>query len=178
MINFFKNKSPITLSLLLLLGASIFALTFAYISQFVFDHQPCILCLYQRKPFFVIIVCAIIGLIFLKTQKAQKTLLIISIGCLLINCALSFYHVGVEQKVFPGPSTCSSAKDFNAIDNIEDLEAALAATKAIRCDEPTFFLLKLSMAAWNFIFCFSLILMVFLSRFFHSKITSLGHSKA
>lgn len=172
MINFFKKTPPITLSFLLLLGASIFALTFAYISQYVFDHQPCILCLYQRKPFFAIIACAILGLFLLKKQKSQKILLILSVGFLFINCALSFYHVGVEQKIFPGPSTCSSSTDFNAIDNIAELEAALAATKAIRCDEPTFVLFTLSMAAWNLLYCLSLMLIIFYARFFYAKIAS------
>lgn len=164
--HFSTNKSPLTLSLLLLLGASIFALTFAYISQFVFHHEPCILCLYQRKPFFAIIIAALIGLILLKKPKAQKTILIISVGFLLLNCALSFYHIGVEQKIFSGPATCSSTTDFNAIDNIAELEAALAATKAIKCDEPTFFFLKLSMATWNFIYCLSCILIILISRVF------------
>jgi len=140
----------------LTLAASL-ALISAYISQFVFDYQPCILCLYQRKPFFAIIACALVSLVFLKSPKSQKIAVFCCAIFLLINCAIAFYHVGVEQKIFKGPSTCSST-NLEKITNLEDLKNAFAKTKAIRCDEPSFVFLKLSMAAWNFIYCAFLLL--------------------
>jgi disulfide bond formation protein DsbB len=136
-------------SLILLLCAAIFALTSAYISQFIFDYQPCILCLYQRVPFFAVIAVTSLALITKKFQKIAVTLCVIS---LLINCAIATYHVGVEQKIFAGPSTCSSG-NLNDFDDLEDLKNALEKTKAVRCDEPQFFFLKLSMAGWNAIYC-------------------------
>jgi disulfide bond formation protein DsbB len=129
------------------------ALILAYISQYVFDYQPCILCFYQRKPFFAVIAFALIGLVFSKSQKVAVFLCTFS---LLINCAIAFYHVGVEQKIFKGPSTCSST-NLEKITNLEDLKNAFAKTKAVRCDEPSFVFLKLSMAAWNFIYCLFLL---------------------
>ncbi len=149
------KKEPL---LFLLLG-SIFALTFAYISQYVFDYQPCILCLYQRKPFFAVIALSLITLTFLKTKQAKKISFFCCIIFLLINCCIAFYHVGVEKKIFRGPTTCSSAENLNEIDNLQDLEKALLKTKAIRCDQPSFVFLSLSMAAWNFIYCLALILL-------------------
>jgi disulfide bond formation protein DsbB len=136
-------------SLILLLFAAIFALVFAYISQFVFGYQPCILCLYQRVPFFVVIAVSLLALTAKKLQKIAVTFCAI---LFLINCGIAFYHVGVEQKIFTGPTTCA-ASNLNDFDNLEDLENALKKTKAVRCDEPQFFFLKLSMAAWNLIYC-------------------------
>ncbi len=145
--------------LIFLLFASIFALVFAYISQFVFDYQPCILCLHQRKPFFAIIALVLSSFLFKQNKKHSKIILFLCAILLLINCAVAFYHVGVEQKIFRGPTTCSS-EDLNDIQDLENLKAALLETKAIRCDEPQFFLLNLSMAAWNFIYCGFLLLVV------------------
>ncbi len=141
--------------LIFLLTASIFALTFAYISQFVFGFQPCILCLHQRKPFFGIIALTTLALIFFKKENLQKIAFFFCIIFLLINSGIATYHVGVEQKIFHGPTVCSS-QNLDEIQNLAELEKALLATKAVRCDEPEFFFLKLSMAAWNLIFCTAL----------------------
>lgn len=136
-------------SLILLLIAAVSALFFAYVAQYFFGYQPCILCLYQRLPFFAIIGVTSLSLI---SKKFTKTAFFCAVILLLINCAIAFYHSGVEQKIFAGPSICS-ANNLNDFDNVEDLENALKATKAVRCDEPQLFLLKLSMANWNMIYC-------------------------
>ncbi len=136
-------------SLILLLCAAIFALVSAYISQFVFDYQPCILCLYQRTPFFAVIALSSLSLI---TKKFQKIAVIFCVIFLTINFGIASYHVGVEQKIFAGPTTCASP-NLNDFDDLEDLRIALEKTKAVRCDEPQFFFLGLSMAAWNAIYC-------------------------
>lgn len=146
--------------LVFLLLASAFALTSAYISQFVFGHQPCILCLYQRWPFFAVIALTSFSLIFFYSKKFQKTVIFLCLALLLINSAIAFYHSGVEQKIF-NFGTCSSNVLENA-QTIEELEKALLATKAVRCDAPSFLFLGLSMASWNFIYCLTLFALVVL----------------
>lgn len=141
-------------SLILMLFAAFVALIFAYISQYIFGYQPCILCLYQRIPFFIIIIFAAVGIV---SKKFSKVLLICCLLLLAINAGIAIYHVGVEQKIFAGPSVCSSS-DLNNFDDIEELRRAITKTKAIRCDEPQFFFLNLSMAAWNFLYCATLTL--------------------
>jgi disulfide bond formation protein DsbB len=136
-------------SLLISLIAAAFALIFAYISQYVFGYQPCILCIYQRIPFFVIIGLSAISLI---SKKFTKLVFFCCLFLFSINAAIAIYHVGVEQKIFAGPSTCSSP-NLNDFDDLEALKEAILSTKAVRCDEPQFFFLKLSMAAWNVIYC-------------------------
>lgn len=148
-----NSLTPLTF----LLTSSILALVFAYISQFGFDLQPCILCLYQRKPFFAIIALATIAVVFFKSEKSKKIAFFFCIFFLLINVGIATYHVGVEKKIFQGPTTCSS-ENLNNLENLDELRDALMKTKAIRCDVPSFVFLGLSMAAWNVIFCLSLIL--------------------
>lgn len=142
---------------LLLLISSFAALVGAYISQYIFDYQPCILCLYQRKPFFAIIAISAAALFFAKSTKWQKLLFFSCLALLAINFTIASYHVGVEKKIFRGPTTCSST-NLNDITDLQELEAALKETKAIRCDEPSFFFLGLTMAAWNSIFCLGLLI--------------------
>ncbi len=150
-------------ALIFLCLASISALLGAYISQYVFGFEPCILCLYQRQPFFAIIGLSLVGLALFKLEKLQKIMFFLCVALLATNCAIAFYHVGVEHKIFRGPTTCSSA-NLNDLTNLEDLEAALIKTKAVRCDEPTFFFLGLTMAAWNFLYCGALIIFTALSQ--------------
>jgi disulfide bond formation protein DsbB len=146
--------------LIFLFCAAFFALTFAYISQFVFGFEPCILCLYQRLPFFAIIVFSIAALFFFKSEKSQKIALLFCLFFLVINVAIASYHVGVEQKILKGPDSCASEKELSSAKNLEELKIALMKTKVVRCDEPSFIFLHLSMAAWNLIYCLALILLV------------------
>lgn len=148
--------------LIFLLLSSILALSLAYLSQ-TFGYQPCILCFYQRKPFFVVIAVAILTLLFFKNFRAQKIAVLLCVILLTINAGIALYHVGVEQKIFRGPSTCSS-QELNEINDLEKLKTALLSTKAIRCDEPQFFFLGLSMAAWNFIYCTTLVFIILLNN--------------
>lgn len=151
-------------SLIFLFFTSVIALISAYSAQFIFDLQPCVLCLYQRQPFFAIIVLTAASLVFFKKAKLRKIIFICCIILLSINVGIAAYQVGVEQKIFKVPTTCST-NEAEPIKNIEELKAALLQAKMIRCDEPQFFFLKLSMAAWNVIYCGLLIaLALFFSR--------------
>ncbi len=144
-------------NLLILLGlASASALIFAYISQYFFHYQPCSLCFYQRKPFFAIIAAAVLTLTYFKSEKSKRVALYLCTFFLFINCAVAIYHSGVERKIFRGPTTCSS-ENLNKIDNLEDLKNALMKTKSVRCDEPSFVFLGLSMANWNVLYCLMLL---------------------
>ncbi len=141
--------------LLLLSFYALFALIFAYVSQFVFDHQPCILCLYQRVPFFAVVVVTALSILFLKKERLKKIALFLCLAMLLINVGMASYHVGVEKKIFKGPVTCS--RGLEKITDLDELRAAIMKTKAIRCDRPSFVFLGLSMAAWNVVYCLFLV---------------------
>jgi disulfide bond formation protein DsbB len=41
---------------------------------------------------------------------------------------------------------------------LQDLRNMIAKTKAVRCDEPSFKFLEISMAGWNVLYCLALIL--------------------
>ena len=148
--------------LLLLLLTSISALVIAYLAQYVFDYQPCILCLYQRLPFFLIAAISLLALFF-KNKKLRSAVIFCGLIFLLINSTMASYQVGVEKKIFKGPDTCST-KSLENISDLKELRLAMLRTKAVRCDEPEFFFLNLSMASWNAIYCALLFLIIFISR--------------
>ncbi|MBM5782046.1 MAG: disulfide bond formation protein B [Pelagibacterales bacterium] len=152
--------------LIFLLFASIIALSSAYIAEYVFGIEPCVLCFYQRKPFWLIIAISTSILTFLNNSKNQKFGLILCIFLLAINCGIALYHSAVEKKIVGGPTTCS-AENLNKIDDVESLKTALIEAKSVRCDEPAFFFLKLTMANWNFVYC--LILLIISSRMLIKK---------
>lgn len=143
-------------TIILLFAASLIALSGAYISEYIFGLKPCILCLYQRKPFFAILALTLLSMVFFKGGEVKKVVIFICALLLLLNTAIAIYHVGVEKKIVQGPTTCAS----ETLDNINDLEAlkkALAQTKAVRCDKPSFIFLGISMAGWNALYCLGLL---------------------
>jgi disulfide bond formation protein DsbB len=157
--------------LFLALFASFVALISAYISQYIFGFEPCILCYHQRKPFFIIIIISLFFLLIKKLKNYQKIGAILCALAFLINAGIAFYHSGVEIKIFAGPDSCSS-KNFDNIDDVEQLRIAMLATKAIRCDEPQFYFLNLTMANWNLIYCIGLFLfLIFLPRVKSGKLS-------
>jgi disulfide bond formation protein DsbB len=152
MFNWIISKKFNTQSIFIIIFFScIFALILAYISQYFFDLEPCQLCLWQRKPFFVIITLASIFLAIPQLKKYQDWGIKIIVLLLLVNSAIAFYHFGVEQKWFRGLDSCAFVA--SNIDSIEKLKLELKNTKAVRCDQPQFVFLKLSIAGWNMIYC-------------------------
>lgn len=159
-----KNKDVKKGSLTVLLLTSTFALAFAYVLQFVFDYQPCILCLYERLPFFIVIALAAVGLVIFSSDKFVKMVVLGCIILLAINVGISLYHVAVEQEVFEGPTTCEITSNLSGITDVEELKKELLKTKAVRCDQPQLSFLKLSLAAWNAIYCALLVFFCWRNR--------------
>lgn len=156
------------LILLFLSIASIIALSGAYIAQYIFNYQPCILCLYQRQPFIAIIVITAISFLFCNKAKYFKIASYFAVILIITNIAIASYHVGVEQKIFQGPTSCSSDDNLNKINDLEQLKQAFLKTSAVKCDEPQLLILGLSMAALNIIFC---IILLGLSLYLYKKKT-------
>ena len=142
--------------LIFLIISSLFALILAYIGQYFFDLNPCVLCLYQRKPFFVVIIVSSFFLLIKNFKKYLKLASIITILLIIFNVFLAAYHVGVEKKIFVGPTTCSSSEI--APDNLDALKAMIEKAATVKCDEPAFVFASISMAGWNIIYCLFLVI--------------------
>lgn len=142
---------------LIVLCASVLALTGAYIAEYFFGLKPCILCLYQRVPFYIAIGLCVLGLVFCKTIDIRIAFLCALTVNLSANTVLAFYHSGVERHWWPSIFEACSAKELSGLRG-QDLAQAILAAPAVRCDvmpwaDP---LLGLSMANYNVLYCLGL----------------------
>ena len=139
-----KNK----LLPLLLLAVSIISLGFAAIAQYGFGLKPCILCLYQRIPYAIVMVLSLVALSVTAYTRVRKILMLLCIVSFIAGAAIAFYHVGVEQHIFLGTSTCANQSSM-PVKTIEEMRRQILNAPVVRCDQPAFVWLGLSMAGWN-----------------------------
>lgn len=114
----------------------------AYAFQHLGGMAPCKLCIWQRWPHGTAI---IIGLIIMLTGEARMAW----IGALaaLTTSLIGFYHVGVEQGWWEGPTSCTSSGTVNL--SAEELLNQILAAPLVRCDDIAWQLAGISMAGWN-----------------------------
>ncbi len=65
----------------------------------------------------------------------------------LANVGLAFYHVGVEQHWWPGPTACTGS--LSGPVDVNDLAKALNSVRVVNCDEVQLRILGLSLAGWD-----------------------------
>ncbi len=136
--SFYHSKNA---SLLLVLAAlAILATVFA--SQYLGGLEPCQMCIWQRWPFAVLAALGLIG-----TFWQPKVMLTLALLTLLVSIGLAGYHVAVEQGWLALPAGCAAGTDASSV---EELKAMLKSAGPT-CDQVSFTLLGLSMAAWNLI---------------------------
>src|SRR5689334_25339262 len=94
--------------LLVVLAASIAVAGGALLFQYVGGLQPCELCLYERWPYYAMIVLSALAL---AARRPAASAWVTGIAALafLAGAGLAFYHVGVEQHWFDGPTACTGA---------------------------------------------------------------------
>jgi disulfide bond formation protein DsbB len=126
--------------------ASAIALGGALGSQYVGGLAPCELCLLQRWPWSVAMVISIVVL-FAGERAALPWLALLLAIVFAIGSGLAFYHVGVEQHWYPGPSACTASGNRAA--TVEELRQQLLHQQPVQCDQPAFSLFGVSMAGWN-----------------------------
>src|SRR5436305_5720808 len=132
----------------LLLIASAAILGSALLSQYVGGLQPCELCLYERWPYYAAIVATAIALLS-GGDRAIRAVVALCVLLFAASTVLAFYHVGVEQHWFAGPSACTGSA--TGATSIEALKAQLLARQPVSCDAPSWTLFGISLAGLNFI---------------------------
>lgn len=129
---------------------SAFSLAFAFLAQYGFDLEPCILCLYQRIPFFMVM-----GLSALALARPDwfKPLMIAAALLFLGNACLAFYHVGVEQHWWVAATGCSAGASDIQTFNPDEFLASLQKKQPKACDQVDWTFLGISMATYNVFYC-------------------------
>lgn len=115
-------------------------------SQYLGGLYPCEMCYWQRWPHGAAILLA--GLAFTAPAPSQRshTLTLMAAAAIAMSGAIGVYHVGVEQGIFEGITTCA-ATAVGATP--ADLLNAIMSAPLVRCDQVQFSFLGISMAGWN-----------------------------
>ncbi|MEX1037069.1 MAG: disulfide bond formation protein B [Sneathiella sp.] len=140
----FLNKNALWVTFL----AAIAALGIAFTAQYVFDLWPCVLCLYQRWPYAVVIIVSLAGLALRKRMGAWPFLMLCA-AAFAATAAIGGFHVGVEQGWWEGSQECVG--DTAKTESLQDLKAKIMSTPIVRCNDVAWSLFGISMAGYNFI---------------------------
>lgn len=145
------TRRPIDRFPLLLAAASALVLGAALAFEHVGGLEPCTLCLWQRWPYGAAIALAAPAAAAAGRRPRLAAGLTALAGLALVaGAAIAGFHVGVEQRWWPGLASCGGAIDY-AAGSVAELRQRLLATPVVRCDRVAWSLLGLSMAGWNFL---------------------------
>src|SRR5256885_14750325 len=128
------------------LAASAAVLGTALLSQYWGGLMPCELCLLQRWPWAAAIVISLIVLLAGERAGLAWVALVFAI-VFAVSVVLAFYHVGVEQHWFAGPTACTAAP--GGAMRLEQMKQQILGTAPVLCDRPAWTLFGVSMAGWN-----------------------------
>jgi disulfide bond formation protein DsbB len=124
----------------------------AFAFQYIGGMAPCHLCLLQRWPHGAAILVGVLAILtgwrfwpWLGALAAATT------------SGIGIYHTGVERGWFTGPTSCTSQMATQGLSS-KDLLTQIMAAPVVRCDQPAWVFLHLSMASWNAIFSAVLVL--------------------
>jgi disulfide bond formation protein DsbB len=120
----------------------------ALLSQYWGGLDPCELCLLERWPWWAAI--AISALVWIAGDRLPLTpaALVLTL-VFLISAGIGFYHVGVEQHWFAGPSACTASGA--AANSVDALRAQLLGKQPVMCDDVQWSLFGVSLAGFNLI---------------------------
>lgn len=80
----------------------------ALLSQYWGGLAPCELCLKERWPWIAAIAISLVATTTSRRRTSPRIALMLT-AVFVIGSALAFYHAGVEQHWFAGPSACTPA---------------------------------------------------------------------
>lgn len=129
-------------------GSSIAILT-ALGFQHLGGLNPCELCLWQRIPHGVIIVLALGALLWFRGRRERTLIVILVAIAFAFSAVIALYHVGIEQGWIQDSALCVGPSGLNQAQTTDELRKLLMASPQVRCDEISWTLFGLSIAAWN-----------------------------
>ena len=130
---------------LLLFIISLISISSALTAEYFFNLQPCELCLKQRHPYYLILVC-LVFIFIIKNLNKIVFYLLIQLSA-VYGLFYSIWHVGVENKILKGPSGCSVM--LKNSESASDLKAQILSKQVISCDEVIWSFFGISAASIN-----------------------------
>ena len=129
----------------IVLITSVIAISIALIAEYFFEILPCKMCLYQRYPYYFIIIFSLVYFFTKKTPLAWYYWIINF--SFIIGLFISLWHVGIEQKILPGLSGCTN--DIEKTNSLTNLKDQILKQNVISCDEIVWSFMGISAATLN-----------------------------
>ncbi len=146
----------------IVLGAGVGALVTAFLAQFLFHLDPCILCLWERVPYGAAAVFAAGALVFRQREGLVRAFLLLACLAFVANVGLSAFHTGVERHWWKGTDDCVADIKLDGL-SADAMREALLAKPPARCDQIDWSLFGLSLTNYNVLACLALALFTALS---------------
>jgi disulfide bond formation protein DsbB len=129
-----------------ILFVNILVILSALFIEFFLKVKPCILCIYQRYPYYII---TFLSLIYFLKKDLKILLILLIILTSLASIILSTYHVGIETGLIEETTSCKTSLNNNLSKDaiLKQLESNLASS----CKEVNFKLFGFSLASINII---------------------------
>ncbi len=131
-------------------GGSLALLLGAFAFQYIGGMAPCKMCLWQRWPHAAAVLIGAVALFV-----PGRILLLAGAAAALTTAAIGVYHTGVERAWWQGPTSCTSGSVAGL--SPEELLNQILAAPIVRCDEVAWAMFGVSMASWNAILSFGLV---------------------
>lgn len=138
-----------------LLIISVVALGAAYTAEYGFDLKPCQFCLWERYPYWLMILLSGAALVII---RLSKFLLLMGALIFTLGAGITAYHVAIEHQWVDLPESCKSSIKLDDTPTYEELREQLLAQDHIpHCDVVPFRFLGLSIAEWNLLLNLALV---------------------
>lgn len=111
-------------------------------------YAPCEMCIWQRWPH---LAAAIVAALIVAAGWS-RWLAALGLIAALAATGLAAWHAGIEWGWWQGLTACTGGVGDLTSLSTADLMARLNAAPVVRCDEPAWVFLGISMAGWNAIF--------------------------
>lgn len=130
------------------------ALAFEYVG----GYKPCPLCLEERWAYYAAMPLLFAALTFhsMDWRRIAQAIFVLVALAFLANAVVGVYHAGAEWKFWPGPETCTGTPTVGS--DAGSLLSRLQTVHVIRCDEAALRILGISLAGWNAVISFALMI--------------------
>tara|TARA_B100000963_G_scaffold267525_1_gene235749 strand:- start:232 stop:702 length:471 start_codon:yes stop_codon:yes gene_type:complete len=136
---------------------SFFSISFALFLEFFHGFMPCTLCIYQRIPYYLLIV---IGFINIFSKKYFAYLYLLAITLIFIELILSGYHSLVTFEIV-NYSGCESAVLPSDITKLK--EALLNDNLVVDCSNANLKYFGIPLSVYNFLFSSIFLILIILN---------------
>ena len=136
---------------------SFFSISFALFLEFFLGFMPCTLCIYQRIPYYLLIV---IGFINIFSKKYFAYLYLLAITLIFIELILSGYHSLVTFEII-NYSGCESAVLPSDITKLK--EALLNDNLVVDCSNANLKYFGIPLSVYNFLFSSIFLILIILN---------------